>query len=295
MENIYWTKESEKPKIGAIIDNYLIEKQIIETNCSFVMEATDIRDNSSKAVKFIKYKQIHQERITNEVNIMNNIDHPNILKYEYSCLKFPYLMVVTKFAPYKNLAEFIREHYPKGMPENIARDVFKQMIDSIVYLHKQKIRHRDIKPQNFLVFEKEPSIKIVLADFGFAKQFPLNEKGDEYIGTEGFAPPEIFLHIPYDNSVDIWPLGISLFFMLTCRSPYRKYADKAALIHKIVNGLLNYRLLRMRKISIEAINIVKKMCNTNQEKRLTAEEILNHPWIKNEKMTKPFCNNNIIR
>lgn len=294
-KSVFWTNESEKPTIGDIIDNYILEELIIETNCSFLMKAKDIRDNSLKAVKFIKFKLKHQERYRNEVELMEMIDHPNIIKLEYSLLRFPYLILVTKFAPHKNLAEFVRENYPRGMPEDIARDVMKQILDSINYLHKLNIRHRDIKPQNFLVFETEPSIKIVLADFGFAKQYSLDEKGTEYIGTELFAPPEIHLHKPYDNSVDIWPIGITLFFILTSRSPYRTCSERAAYIEKIIKGALNYRLLKMRKISIEAINIIKKMCKIDPANRLTAEALLNHPWIKKEKIKKFIPNDEVAR
>ena len=93
-DNIFWTADSEKPKEGQMIANYLIEKQVIETRCSFLMKAKDVRNDTDKAVKFIKYKYSHTERYQNEVEIMKMIDHPNILKLEFSTVRFPYYIKI---------------------------------------------------------------------------------------------------------------------------------------------------------------------------------------------------------
>lgn len=291
----YWTVQSMIPQKGTAFLYYILEDQIIETNCSFLMRARDIRDNTEKVVKFVKFKNEHKERYLNEVNIMKMIDHPNIIKLEYSSLNLPYLLIVTKYAKYQNLVDYTRDNYPNGMPEYLARKIMKQMLESIDYLHKRNIRHRDIKPQNFLVFQREPNIQVALSDFGFAKEYIFNEKGTEYVGTEAFAPPEIHLHHPYTNSVDIWPLGITLYFLLTCQFAFRNFSGRFALIKKIIRGLLNYKLLQNKGISPNAIKMIRQMCKIKPEARLTAEQLLKQPWMTNEELIVSSENENCFK
>lgn len=280
--DIYWTEYSPTPRRGQIYGNYRVEEKMVETKCSILMKAKDVRDDSDKVLKFVKYKKELKDKCFNEIKIMDLFDHPNILKYEYSILQPPYLIIATKYAPYKNLSEFIIKYYSFGMPEKVVRIVMKQILNSVNCLHKKRVWHRDIKPQNFLVFERDPNIHIQLADFGFAKQFQINEKGKEYIGTLSYSAPEIILKQYYTNSIDIWSVGITMFNLMTNRSPYVEYSFHNPIVDQIINGKLNYESLRLSDVSESAIEMVRKMCRMNPFRRPSAEQLLHDQWMEEE-------------
>ena len=277
--DIFWTEYSPTPRIGEIIDHYKIVKKMVETNCSILMLSIDQRDGSDKVLKFVKYKKSHKDKYDSEVKIMKIFNHPNILKYEFSLFRPPYLIIALKYAPYGNLADFMNKYYKYGIPEGIVRQLMKQILSSVNCLHKHGIWHRDIKPQNFLVFEKQPNIKIKLADFGFAKQFRTNEKGKDFIGTPSFSAPEIHLRDVYTNAVDIWSIGITMYVLLVNRSPFNERIFRCPLSNQIIDGKLNLNSLRLSNISEEAIDIIRKMCRSNPYRRPSAEQLLKDDWI----------------
>lgn len=280
--DIYWTEYSPTPRRGQIYGNYRVEGKMVETKCSILMKAKDIRDDSDKVLKFVKYKKELKDKCSDEIKIMDLFNHPNILKYEYSILQPPYLIIATKYAPYSNLSEFLNNYYKFGMPESLVRSVMIQILNSIDCLHKQRVWHRDIKTQNFLVFERDPDIHIQLADFGFAKQFQAKEKGKEFIGTLTYSAPEIIDKQPYTNSVDIWSVGITMYYLLVNRSPYIEFSFHNPLIDQISSGKLSYQSLRLSNVSEPAVEMIRKMCRMNPFRRPSAEQLLHDPWMESE-------------
>lgn len=277
--DLFWADYSPKPQAGETYGHYKIEKKMIETNSSILMIAKDNRDNANIVLKFVKYKKSHKEEYDNEIKMMDMLDHPNILKYEYSLLQKPYLIIATKYARFNNLLEFLQKYYKTGMPEDKVRKIMRQILESIKFLHAQDICHRDIKPQNFLVYERYPEIKIKLSDFGLAKHFNSDEKCTEYAGTPLYSAPEIHLKIPYNKNVDIWSAGVTMFFLLVNSSPFNGSDIRNPISRQIIRGKLNYLLLKFSDISDEAIDIIKKMCTISPNKRLSAEKLLEDPWM----------------
>ncbi|KAK8883694.1 hypothetical protein M9Y10_042792 [Tritrichomonas musculus] len=275
----FWADYSPKPKTGEIYGCYKIEKKMTETNSSILMLAKDKRDSTLKVLKFVKYKKAHSNRFDSEIKIMDMFDHPNILKYEYSIFQAPYLIIATKYAQFDNLFEFVKKYYKDGMPEEKVRKIMRQILESIKILHNQEICHRDIKPQNFLVYDKYPEIKIKLSDFGMAKHFNSNEKSTEFVGTALYSAPEIYLKEPYDKNIDIWSAGVTMFVLLTNNSPFNESDIRNPISRQIIRGKLNYLLLKFCDISEEATEMIKKMCRVHPDNRLSAKELLDDPWM----------------
>lgn len=281
LDGPYWNESTPLPPENAEFGPYTTSMLISSTNCSYIYLGSNTDDNSKKALKFVKRIEESMERINNEITTMNLAQHPNILRIENTFLYNQYICIVTPYAPVGSLHRLIRTQYSSGLPEDTAKIMMRQMLEALNYLHEINIMHRDIKADNFLVYDSDlNNPQISLSDFGFAKVFQANEKFEEYIGTPEFAAPEMFTRTPYDQSVDIWSLGITLFVMLAGNYPTPSYRTLPKdCTFKIVNGLLNYNLLKKLEISPDAIDLIQQMCQVNPENRISAKNALNHPWI----------------
>ena len=145
----FWTRNSQRPISGELYGHYKLEDFLFETKYSILYSSTNTTNGEKKAIKFIKCIKGREEIVENEIEIMKRINHPNLLKLEYSHYFNPYQVIVTNYAPLQNLYIFTNKYYPKGMPLEVARIVLKQMVSAVYYLHELGIWHRDIKPQNF--------------------------------------------------------------------------------------------------------------------------------------------------
>ena len=284
--NQFWTRRSYRPQSGETYGPYRIEELIVETKFSILYSSTFLQDGSKKAIKFIKCLKGKEERVKNEVEIMKRIDHPNLLKLEYSSIRDPYMIIVTNYAPFENLSRFMGKYYPSGMPSRIAQYVLLQMVSAIAYLHNLGIWHRDIKPQNFLVFNNDKDKPyVVLADFGLAKQYQKCETDNSLAGTKKYMAPEIINNQRYTNAVDIWALGVTFFFMMTNQEAFETPSSDSMTrenekIEKMIkNGYLNYDLINEQKDLPEIIGLIKRMCEVIPSKRITAKELQKHPWL----------------
>lgn len=279
----YWTRRSPRPQSGSIFGEYRIEDFVVETRFSMLYSSTNLNDGSKKAVKFIKCIKGREDQIYNEVDVLKKINHPNLLKLEYSQQCDPYVMFVSNYAPFENLQKFTAKYYPDGMPMNVARIVLRQMASAVAYLHSLGIWHRDIKPQNFLVYNTDiKNPYIVLADFGTAKVYQMHESDNHIVGTRNYMPPEMINNFSYTNSVDIWSLGITFYFVLTNQYAFDfpdQGDDDEDYDQRIKSADLNYDLLEELNISYEAIDIVKKCCDLLPECRIKAAEILRNSWV----------------
>ncbi|MEH2416852.1 serine/threonine-protein kinase [Nostoc sp.] len=130
--------------------------------------------------------------------------------------------LIQEYVPGLTLAREVRETGPKS--EASVKQFLQDLLPVLQYLHKHRVIHRDIKPQNLLRCEYDG--RIVLIDFGAVKEQlvdlcenSINQPANtNFIGTRGFAPPEQFSLRPVYAS-DIYALGVTCIYMLTAKSP----------------------------------------------------------------------------
>lgn len=209
--------------------------------------------------------------IQNEIQILTELDHPNIVKiYEYfeTDDKFYMVMELFKGKPlFKNIKLFRHN-------EEKCAEILYQLLRALNYIHQKGIIHMDIKAENILYLNGE--IKVI--DFGLSCFNSYKKKLNKMIGTKIYFAPEVMKH-NYSYKCDIWSSGVLLFALLTAKMPFDGGSDQM-IFNNIKNKKFNYNLKKDTRISWEAKEFVKLMLTIDPEKRPPANTLLSHKFLQ---------------
>ena len=215
---------------------------------------------------------ISKRKILYETNLMRNLHHKSIVKILETFESEKYILIIMEYISGGNLQNFVKKR--RKLTEKTAKILFKQIIEGIQYIHSQGIVHRDIKLENILL-DLNNNIKI--CDFGVGKIIKPESILYDQCGTPVYMAPEIIKNIGYKGfPVDIWSSGVALYIMLTGNIPFNR-----GKIHDLQYNIVNKDINPIEGVSNEAKNLIEGLLNKDPNKRLTAEEILNHPWLNN--------------
>ena len=269
-----FNKETFVGKVeGKLEDKYEIIKEIGSGGFSRCLEVKNKTTGLLFACKELPKKNLSDyEGLMREVNLMIKLDHPNIIKlYEvYENEKNIYLIM--ELCTGGELFDRIVDNTEKEIQftEKQAAEIFKQMMSAINYCHKNGIVHRDLKPENLLYLTKDENSPIKVIDFGMSKRFDSKHFMSEKVGTAYYISPEV-LQGKYDEKCDIWSAGVILYIII-CE-------DDDEIFAAIQKGKIAFPSPEWDDISEDAKELIKKMC-CSPKKRLTAEQVLNETWVK---------------
>eukprot|EP01113_Clastostelium_recurvatum_P020307 TRINITY_DN240_c0_g1_i4.p1 TRINITY_DN240_c0_g1~~TRINITY_DN240_c0_g1_i4.p1 ORF type:complete len:319 (+),score=99.38 TRINITY_DN240_c0_g1_i4:435-1391(+) len=263
--------EDGRPRIE---DHYLIGKEIGRGAFSIVKEATHRKTGEKFAVKSIRTRYIKNKLLMREIEIMKKVgNHPNILKlYEVFETK-KYLYLVLELVDGGELFERIVERGEYS--EKDASNIVRQIVAGVAHLHQAGVAHRDLKPQNLLCAGKDGD-DIRVADFGLSKIFGDGENLETCCGSPEYVAPEVLECKPYNAACDLWSVGVITYVLLTGCFPFWD-KNNAVLYEKIRN--VEYGWPEGLEISAGAKHLIENLIVKNPEKRFTAEQVLEHPWI----------------
>ena len=233
------------------------------------------------AIKSINKTKIKNERqktkIQLETSIMKTLSSSNYIVKIYETFQTEkHFCIVMEYICAGDLLSYIRKR--SKLNEQIAKFIFKQIILSLQYIHSQNIVHRDIKLDNILI-DLNNNIKI--CDFGVSKKISNNDKMFEQCGTPAYIAPEILKDKGYEGfSVDIWSCGVVLYAMLSGTVPF-KGNNLSELDDLIIKGKFNV----INDISNDAKHLIKCLLEVDPKKRISINNILNHPWLINVDVT----------
>lgn len=190
--------------------------KIGEGSTGVVCAATDTRTRRRVAVKMMNLrKQQRRELLFNEVVIMRDYPHPNIVEMHASYLVGDELWVVMEYMAGGALTDIVTR--ARMDPEQIAT-VCKQCLKALAFLHSQGVIHRDIKSDSILMTADG---RVKLSDFGFCAQVSEElPKRKSLVGTPYWMSPEVISRLPYGPEVDVWSLGIMLVEMVDGEPPF---------------------------------------------------------------------------
>uniref|UniRef100_G3VW05 Ribosomal protein S6 kinase n=1 Tax=Sarcophilus harrisii TaxID=9305 RepID=G3VW05_SARHA len=262
-------------------DGYEIKEDIGVGSYSVCKRCVHKATDTEYAVKIIdKSKRDPSEEI--EI-LLRYGQHPNIitLKDVYDDGKYVYL-VMELMRGGELLDRILRQKY---FSEREASAVLCTITKTMDYLHSQGVVHRDLKPSNILYMDESGNPdSIRICDFGFAKQLRA-ENGLLMTPcyTANFVAPEVLKRQGYDAACDIWSLGILLYTMLAGFTPFANGPDDTPeeILARIGSGKYALSGGNWDSVSDAAKDVVSKMLHVDPHQRLTAVQVLRHPWIVN--------------
>ena len=266
---------------GKFEDKYTIIKEIGSGAFSRCLKVKNKITGVSFACKELSKKNVSDYKgLMAEVNLMIKLDHPNIIKLYEVYENESYIYLIMEYCRGGELFDRVIAKTEKGQQytEKEAASLFKQIMSAINYCHKNGIVHRDLKPENLLFLSKSENSPIKVIDFGMSKRFDSSTKiMSERVGTAYYISPEV-LKGKYDEKCDIWSAGVILYIII-CGYPCFNGDTDDEIFKAILKGKIQFPSPEWDNISNDAKELIKKMC-CSPEKRLTAEQVLNEIWVK---------------
>ena len=273
------------------IDNkYIIKEKIGSGGQANAFLVTEKGNNKNYVAKVSKQDN---DSMNNEINILKELKEYNnpyitnlidsgegeIIRINREPKKRKYCIL--EYAPNGNIFDYIYCKH-SGLGELHSKIIFQKIMKGISFIHEHNICHRDIKLDNIL-FDENFSPKI--CDFGFACEN--TENLNINLGTSGYKPPEVGRSKPYDGcKVDIFCLGVSLIRLVIGTSAFGKATRNDQKYHMIMQKKYKeyWEIVESQnndlKLSEEFKDLYIKMILYNPQLRLTAKEVLEHPWFK---------------
>lgn len=245
---------------------------------------TDKSTGEKFACKSISKKKLRTavdiEDVRREVEIMKHLPkHPNIVSLKDTYEDDNAVHIVMELCEGGELFDRIvaRGHYT----ERAAAVVTRTIVEVVQMCHKHGVMHRDLKPENFLFANKKETAALKAIDFGLSIFFKPGERFNEIVGSPYYMAPEV-LRRNYGPEVDVWSAGVILYILLCGVPPFWAETEQGV-AQAIIRSVIDFKRDPWPKVSEPAKDLVRKMLEPNPKLRLTAQEVLDHPWLQNAK------------
>ncbi|KAJ3343775.1 Dynein regulatory complex subunit 4 [Gonapodya sp. JEL0774] len=278
------------PPVRTKRDEYRIESSLGEGTYGVVKRCTHIPTGKKYAAKIIQKRHLKhfkfEEMVYKEVSVLRNISHENIISiFDFFETSDAFYMIFELATGGELFDKIVNIHKTNSFTEREAAVIIATVCNALAYLHDLGIVHRDIKPENLLFKTDRPDAPLTIVDFGIAQVIDTNRNMLSTVcGSPGYTAPEVLMRQPYDTKVDIYALGT-----VTCAfvgrlitvgyGPFVDAPDHATLTDRVVRGDYNFDSPAWDPISNLAKDFVRKCMSTYPDHRLSAHELLRHPWI----------------
>uniref|UniRef100_A0A7N0ZWP6 non-specific serine/threonine protein kinase n=1 Tax=Kalanchoe fedtschenkoi TaxID=63787 RepID=A0A7N0ZWP6_KALFE len=162
--------------------------------------------------------------------------------------------------------------------ERAAAAVCRQIVNVVHICHFMGVMHRDLKPENFLLSSADDNAMLKATDFGLSVFIEEGKVYRDVVGSAYYVAPEV-LRRSYGKEIDVWSAGVILYILLSGVPPFWGESE-TAIFNSVLKGELDFESDPWPSISYSAIDLVRKMLRQDPKKRLTAAQVLEHPWIR---------------
>jgi len=245
-----------------------------QSQASAISSATDGRLFALKTIRGNRISREFLKELQNEIESIRRMDHPNVVKF-HEVLYFPPkgIAILMDFLSGGDL------HARKPYTEVQAAAIMKQVLRALNYIHGQNFVHLDIKFENIMFVNKEPTSPVKIIDFGFAQRLdPTDTKEVQHkqLGTFDTMSPEVFSG-NYTTKADLWSAGVVAYELICGNKPFTAMSPMGV-IAKIAKGTYTLTDYSWKEKSVEAKQFVKALLTRNPDHRPSAKEALESKW-----------------
>eukprot|EP01083_Nonionella_stella_P057096 150025_1 len=228
-------------------------------------------------------KEYMEKRLHDEVEILSSIDHRNIVKFYDLFWQDDKMCIVLEYVPGGELFDLIKRL--QRIPEERAKNIFRQMLSAVEYLHSKNICHRDLKPENILLMGGD-SDEIKISDFGLSRLVGNASFMKTLCGTPQYVAPEVLNNAAtdstYTHKVDLWSLGVILYVMLSGTIPFPSESPDSTMLKNVMHGKFSFPETSFEGVSHSAIDLIKCLMNADPKERICGDELAKHPWLQKD-------------
>lgn len=222
---------------------FVTERQIHRGFNSVLYLVRNVRSNERWVVKVFEKEPIMKSAeqhtlVENEILIMREFDHPNIVHLKQIFEGENNLYCVIEYFAGKQLLQEVQDF--RVFSEQYALIIMKQVLIALEQMHQKGIMHRDIKLDNIMFKNNEEFSEVALVDLGFGCRFARCLEISPWCGSAGYTAPEILFNQPYTAKVDVYSAGVVLYMMLSGRAPF--------------NAVTSEETIRLNKFSVPNYN-----------------------------------------
>jgi serine/threonine protein kinase len=219
-------------------------------------------------------KPRHLAKLKAEISIHRSLRHPGIVGFERYFEDRENVYILLELCNHRSMMELMRRRKRLGEPE--ARFYTRQITDALMYMHRRRVIHRDLKLGNVFV----NNMQVKLGDFGLAAKLSHDgERKRTVCGTPNYIAPEILAggEAGHSYEVDAWSLGVLVYTLVVGTPPFETH-DVKATYERIRNNTWGFPSQAECPLSSAVKDIVRRMLNPDPSQRLTLAEVAKHEW-----------------
>ncbi|XP_063815178.1 myosin light chain kinase 2, skeletal/cardiac muscle [Pseudophryne corroboree] len=228
-----------------------------------------------------------REMALNEVNVMNELDHPNLIQM-FDAVETPneIFLLLEYVGGGELFAKIIDENYQ--LMEVDAMVFVRQICEGIFYMHQMYVLHLDLKPEN-IVCVSPISHMVKIIDFGLARRYKPQNKLKVSFGTPEFLSPEVINFDYISFPTDMWSVGVITYMMVSGLSPFLGENDTETL-NNVLTGKTDFDEEPFEQVSEEAKDFISNLVVRDKSGRMSAAQCLKHPWLNDLARKAKLCN-----
>lgn len=279
---IRWAKEASAcsgsrrvdPRVSA---KYAVKAVIAKGRFSRVLRVENRLSKQPYAIKVIETRD--GSHVETELAVLRRVRHPNVVRLEEVFCVGCRVYMVMELATGGSLLDKVEMYAP--FVEADAAHVVGMVACGLAHLHDLGIAHRNLQPENVLYAHPGAGAKVMIADFGEASAPRSGREAHMHTACGGelhYMAPELVGRRPYTRAVDMWALGVISCLLLTGVLPFSADND-ADVMRLILRADLPAAERGWEHVSEEAKCVIRQLLQRNPVQRLSAAELLDHPWV----------------
>lgn len=285
-------------------DSYVLKDKVLGTgHYAQVKEAYNRSTCEVCAVKIFHPTNRGDQatQLNRELEILTSLNHPNIVGFYGTYLEPVSMSSLTTFLVLEKIngGELFNRIVRKGkLRQNETKEITKQLLNGLSYLHSLDIVHRDLKPENILLSvvptslnqrhnepwdEGEWSVEVKIADFGLAKFIGEFQFTSTLCGTPAYVAPEILVNSQqrkYNKSVDMWSVGVLLYVCLCGFPPFSEELGPPSMRQQILQAKFAFYSPYWDEIDDIVLDMISRLLAAQPADRITVEQAMMHPWLQ---------------